>query len=150
MKTPLFSSPQASGGSAGTRWIWSYLVFSEKETGRGEQGGVGAASHPLPHRGHPCYPVPCPSLCGVCIWGNLGVPGVGMLVAPFQPLQSHSDLTQQLASILLSLRGGETEAQHRSYIQVLPGNMCRARKCFFLQSSMSHVLSIRSAPAPPS
>lgn len=48
MKTPLFSSPQASGGSAGTRWICSYLVFSE-ETGRGEPGGTGAAPPPQPH-----------------------------------------------------------------------------------------------------
>lgn len=47
MKTPLFSSPQASGGSAGTRWIWSYLVFSE-ETGRGEPGGWSCSpSHAL-------------------------------------------------------------------------------------------------------
>lgn len=73
-----------------------------------------------------------------------------MLVAPFQPLQSHPDLTQQLAYILPSLWGGETEAQRHPYMQMLLGNTCRARKCLFLWSLMSHVLPSRSAPAPPS
>lgn len=40
MKTPLLSSPQASGGSAGTRWICSYLVFWE-EMPRARREGRG-------------------------------------------------------------------------------------------------------------
>lgn len=52
MKTPLLSSPQASGGSAGTRWIWSYLVFSE------ETGGVSQGMELLPLPTLPTWAVP--------------------------------------------------------------------------------------------
>lgn len=90
MKTPLFSSPQASGGSAGTRWICSYLVFS-KGTRRGEQGGYwGCLLSPAP-----LPPSPLSPHTGWAWWGG-GGRDLGCRHRD-QPLQSHPGLTQSLA-----------------------------------------------------